>query len=44
MELTLVLLAAALVLFASVVCSRLSARVGMPVQRPGDVLVLHEET
>ena len=30
-ELTLVLLAAALVLFASVVCNRLSARVGMPV-------------
>ena len=28
---TLVLLAAALVLFASVVCNRLSARVGMPV-------------
>ena len=31
MELALVLLAAALVLFASVVCNRLSARVGMPV-------------
>lgn len=31
MELTLVLLAAALVLFASVICNRLSARVGMPV-------------
>ena len=30
-EFTLVLLAAALVLFASVVCNRLSARVGMPV-------------